>query len=75
MHIQLIERIVTKSYEKNTFSACFNLSSFSVAVWKVDGNNPGKILIAIGSKNSMKGTIIKTEKGISLNISPVVFIS
>lgn len=59
----------------HTFNACFNLFSLSVAVWKVDGNNPGKTLIAIGSKNSIKGTITKTEKGISLNISPVVFTS
>lgn len=68
-------RIVTKYYRDDTFSACFSLSSFSVAVWKVDGNKPGKNLITIGSKNSMKGTIIKTEKGISLKTSPVVFIS
>ena len=31
--------------------------------------------MAIGSKNSIKGTIMKTENGISLNTSPVVLTS
>lgn len=71
----ILQSMLEAARDLYTFRACFSLSSFSVAVWKVDGNIPGKNLIATGRRTSMKGTIIKTEKGISRNMSPVVLTS
>lgn len=51
------------------FSSSANLSS------NVEGSMLGKSLRATGRRNSMKGTMIKTENGISLSKSPDVLLS
>ena len=53
-------------------SFCLYLFSLSLVVVKVEGNMPGNNFKATGSKNSMNGTITKTEKGTSLKRSPTV---
>mmetsp|Transcript_13092 Transcript_13092/g.26678 ORF Transcript_13092/g.26678 Transcript_13092/m.26678 type:complete len:274 (-) Transcript_13092:652-1473(-) len=50
----------------------FNLSSFSWDFLKLDGSIFGKSLNATGSRNSMKGMMIKMEKGTRRNISTAV---
>lgn len=43
--------------------------------WKVEGSMLGNNFRNTGKRNSMNGTIIKTAKGTSLNISAVVRVS
>ena len=59
----------TKKHKK-----CISTCSFILS-WKLDGNMLGNSFRNTGSKNSMNGTMMKTAKGTSLNMSAVVLVS
>mmetsp|Transcript_25517 Transcript_25517/g.101696 ORF Transcript_25517/g.101696 Transcript_25517/m.101696 type:complete len:229 (+) Transcript_25517:523-1209(+) len=56
-------------------SVAFCFSSFFVESWKVDGSMLGNRYSATGSRNSRKGTMMKTAKGTTRNRSAVVRVS
>ena len=60
--------------ELTKLKECISTCSFILS-WKVDGNMLGNSFRNTGSKNSMNGTMMKTAKGTSLNMSAVVRVS